>query len=213
MAALLDFYRVAVLFAGDRGTLLAAAEATLSKTLSAAPEHPLAHAILGAVQIHSNRVAQGIAEFERALALDPNLANAHALIGVGKLYAGRAEETEAHVNEAFRLSLRDQYAFLWLAIAGHAKFSMGKDEDAVAWLRRAIEINRNYPIAHLHLAAALAHLDRMNEAQAAAQAALALNPSFTIARYRPAGPTDNPTYLSQRERFIDGMRKAGVPEG
>jgi hypothetical protein len=26
-------------------------------------------------------------------------------------------------------------------------------------------------------------------------------------------PSDNPTYLSQRERFIDGIRKAGVPEG
>jgi hypothetical protein len=68
-------------------------------------------------------------------------------------------------------------------------------------------------MAHLHLAAALAHLGRINEAQAAAQAGLALNPSLTIARYRSGTPTDNPTYLSQRERFIDGMRKAGVPEG
>jgi TolB-like protein/cytochrome c-type biogenesis protein CcmH/NrfG len=212
-AVFVDFTRVTVLFAGDRATLLAAAEATLSKTLSVAPEHPLAHTLLGAVQIHSNRVAQGIAEYERALALDPNLATAHALIGLGKLYAGRAEETEVHVNEAFRLSPRDQFAHLWLAIAGTAKFSVGKDEEAVARLRRAIETNRNYPMAHFYLAAALAHLGRMNEAQAAAQAGLALNPSFTITRWRPAAPTDNPTYLSQRERFIDGMRKAGVPEG
>jgi hypothetical protein len=25
--------------------------------------------------------------------------------------------------------------------------------------------------------------------------------------------TDHPTYLAQRERIIEGMRKAGVPEG
>jgi TolB-like protein len=211
--ALVDLYRVLSLFAGDRATLLATAEATLSKTLSVAPEHPLAHAILGAVQVLSNRVAQGIAECERALALDSNLATAHGIIGLGKLIAGRAEETEAHVNQALRISPRDTNAYVWLASAGIAKFSIGKDEEAVAWFRRAIETNRNYPMAHLHLAAALAYLGRMNEALAAAQAGLALNPSFTIARYRSGRPTDNPTYLNQRERFIDGMRKAGVPEG
>jgi tetratricopeptide (TPR) repeat protein len=118
---------------------------------------------------------------------------------------------EAHVNEAFRLSPRDKSAYWWLTLASMAKFSMGKDEEAVAWLRRAIETNRNHPMTHFYLAAALAHLGRMNEAQAAGQAGLALNPSFTITRYRPGRPSDNPTYVSQR--VIDGMRKAGVPEG
>jgi TolB-like protein/class 3 adenylate cyclase/predicted Zn-dependent protease len=211
--ALVDLHCVLILFAGDLATLLAAAEATLSKTLSVAPEHPLAHALLGNVQILSNRVAQGIAECERALALDSNLAAAHATIGLGKLIAGRAEETEAHIKEALRLSPRDSRAHLWMAMAGVAKFSLGDDKEALDLLHRSIEINRNYPMAHLHLAAALAHLGRINEAQAAAQAGLALNPSLTIARYRSGRPTDNPTYLSQRERFIDGMRKAGVPEG
>ena len=37
--------------------------------------------ILGIVQIFTNRAIQGIAECERALALDRNLANAHAAIG------------------------------------------------------------------------------------------------------------------------------------
>jgi hypothetical protein len=49
--------------------------------------------------------------------------------------------------------------------------------------------------------------------QAAAQAGLALHPSFTIARNRAGAPSDNPIYLAQRERIIEGMRKAGVPEG
>jgi hypothetical protein len=30
---------------------------------------------------------------------------------------------------------------------------------------------------------------------------------------RPSPGSDNPTYLAQRERIYDGMRKAGVPEG
>jgi hypothetical protein len=31
-------------------------------------------------------------------------------------------------------------------------------------------------------------------------------------RYRAGVQTDNPNYLAQRERIIEGMRKAGVPE-
>ena len=54
----------------------------------------------------------------------------------------------------------------------------------------------------------------MNEARAATKAGLALNPSFTIRRLRAGASSDDPTYLAQRERAIDGLRKVGVvPEG
>ena len=67
---------------------------------------------------------------------------------------------------------------------GLAKLQLGADAEAVVWLRRSIEANRNYPVAHFHLAAALALLGSLDEARAAAQAGLALNPSFTIRRFR-----------------------------
>jgi hypothetical protein len=57
-----------------------------------------------------------------------------------------------------------------------------------------------------------AHFGRHNEARAAVQAGLALNPFFTVTRFRAGVPTDNPIYLAKRERVYDGMRKAGVPE-
>ena len=59
----------------------------------------LGHLYMGLIQLHTNRPAQGVAEYERALALDRNLAAAHGYIGQG-------EETETHVQEAFRLSPR-----------------------------------------------------------------------------------------------------------
>ena len=66
----------------------------MTKALSLAPNHALAHYLLGLVQIHTNRAAQGIAECEQALTLDRNLADAHALIGLAKYFSGRGEETE-----------------------------------------------------------------------------------------------------------------------
>jgi len=53
----------------------------------------------------------------------------------------------------------------------------------------------------------------MSEARATAKSGLALDPTFTIHRFRAGASSDNPTYLTQRERIYGGMRKAGVPEG
>ena len=134
-------------------------------------------------------------------------------MGFAKICLGHAEETEALVNKALRLSPRDIRAFTWMLIAGVAKMYLGADEEAVAWLRRSIETNRNLAQSHFFLAAALANLGRLEEAQAEVQAGLALEPSYTLHRVRVSPFSDNPVYLKQRERLLEGLRKAGVPEG
>ena len=199
-------------FTDDRTVHLAAAENGLIKILNMAPQHARAHMFLGAVQSLTNRAAQGIAECEQALTLDRNLANAHAYIGATKCYIGRGEETEAHVNEALRLSPRDTFTFRWLSSCAVAKLQLSADNEAVTWLRRSIEANRSYPLAHFVLAAALALLGELDQARAAAQAGLTLDPTFTIRRYRVNAKSDNPTFLLKRQRVYEGMRMAGVPE-
>jgi TolB-like protein/class 3 adenylate cyclase/Flp pilus assembly protein TadD len=216
--ALIDTAFVDLAIAGgfltdDRTARVAGAEKALMKALSLAPQKPRAHALLGIAQIQTNRAAQGIAECEQALALDPNLAYAQASIGVAKIYIGRPAETEAHIREAFRLSPRDIGAYWWMMFLGNAKSFLGDDEQAVVWLRRSIDANRNLPFTHFNLAAVLAQLGRLDEARAAAQAGLALDPNFTLHRLRLGARSDNPTYLAQRERICEGMRMAGVPEG
>ena len=196
----------------DRAAHFTTAEAALTKALSLAPNNAPAHFWMCIIQDHTNRAAEAITECERALALDRNLAFAQAEIGVAKIALGHAEEAEAHVQEALRLSPRDKNAFVWMAIAGIAKLHLGADEEAVAWLRRSNEANRNFPVADFYLAAALAQLGRLVEAREAVHAGLALNPGFTLRRFRVGAYSDNPTYLAQRERLYDGMRKAGVPE-
>ena len=91
---------------------------------------------------------------------------------------------------------------------------LGIWDQAIAWLRRSIEANRNHPYAHFRLAAALAQLGRLDEADAAVKAGLALTPTFSISRARApwTARSDDKTYLAQLERILDGLRKAGVPE-
>ena len=163
----------------------------------------------------TKRATQGIAECEHALALDRNLANAHSFIGLGKILIGRAEETEAHIGEALRLSPRDTMAYTWMTHAGVAELRLGRYEEAVAWFGRALEANRNWPTAYFQLAAALAQLDRLDEARSAVKAGLALNPTYTVSRRRASwtAQSDDPTYLAQLEPIFEGLNKAGVPEG
>jgi TolB-like protein len=211
--AIVDF-RMAVTLLTERGTeLLSAAAANAVKALSIAPDDTLAHLVLGAVYIMTNRAAQGIAECERVLAIDRNSAWAHSCIGVAKMHMGRAAETEGHVLEAFHLSPRDPLAHQWMDFVGTAKMHLGADAEAANWMRRSIEANRNYPTAHFALAAALGQLGALDEARAAAKAGLALDPGFTIRRFRFGSSSDNPTYLSGRARICKGLRLAGVPEG
>jgi TolB-like protein/class 3 adenylate cyclase/Flp pilus assembly protein TadD len=211
--ALVDTTRSAAMMTDDKPVRLAAAEATLTGVLSLTPKHAMAHCLLGFVQINTNRAIQGIAECEQALELDRNLAQAHGFIGLAKCFSGRAEETEAHVREAFRLSPRDNKTSEWMGMIAVGKSYLGDDDAAVGSFRRSIEANRNAPpFTHFFLAAALAHKGRLDEARASIQAGFALDPAFTIARFRAGVATDNPIYLSQRERICEGMRMAGVPE-
>jgi TolB-like protein/class 3 adenylate cyclase/tetratricopeptide (TPR) repeat protein len=196
----------------DRSAHLSAAETNAIRALSLDPDRALAHRVLGTVYNMTNRPAQGITECEQALVLNRNLADAHAVIGMAKYYLGRAAETEGHIIEAFRLSPRDIFAHRWLHFVGMAKIQLGADAEAAGWFRRSIEGNRNSPLTHLALAAALGLQGSLDEARIAATAGLALNPGFTIRRLRASKPSDNPKFLAGRERLYKGMCMAGVPE-
>jgi TolB-like protein/multisubunit Na+/H+ antiporter MnhF subunit len=211
--ALADLIVGTTYFTDDRATLLAAAEAASIKVLSLAPNHAFAHVMYGVFLISTNRAAVGMAQCERALALDRNLAEAHAMIGTAKHLMGRAAETEAHIKEAMRLSPRDMFVHRWLMMVGFAKLQINADAEALCWFRRSIEANRNYPLPHIGLAVTLALRGSLDEARTAAKAGLAIVPSFTIRRFREGVQSDNPTFLAKRERVYHGMRMAGVPEG
>ena len=196
----------------DHAVRLASAEATAIEALSLAPNHAWAHLVLGSFYNTVNRGAEAIAEFGHALMLDRNLVYAHALIGMSKTALGRAEEAESYYLEALRLSPRDVAAHHWMSSAGTSKLHLAKDEEAVAWFRRAIDANRNFAFTHFSLAAALAHLGEIDVARAATKAGLAVEPSFTIGRFSAGARSDNPVYLAGRERIYEGMRRAGIPE-
>jgi tetratricopeptide (TPR) repeat protein len=213
-AAQVDFAMGATHMTEDGALRFELAESMLNSVLLRAPNHPRAHMLLGAVQIRTSRAVKGIDECRQALALDRNLADAHAFIGLGKHALGLNEEVESHIQEALRLSPRDTRAFLWFMFVGMAKLHANADIEALDWLRRSIKANSNYVLSHFHLAGALAMMGDLREARSSSNVGLALDPDFSIRRYRMnEWLHDNPLWLARRERFYEGMRMAGVPEG
>ena len=140
------------------------------------------------------------------------MATAHAQIGLAKVFDGHPEETERHELEALRVSPHDTEANVWVAYIALARLHLGAYGEALDLYRWSNELNPNYATGRFNLAATLVELGRIDEARAEVQAALALNPSFTLRRYRDGAQSDNPDFLKRRERIIEAMRKAGVPE-
>jgi tetratricopeptide (TPR) repeat protein len=112
-----------------------------------------------------------------------------------------------------RVSPHDTEAGIWVAYIALSKLHLGAYEEALRVYRRSIELNPNYPTGRFYVAAILAKLGRLDKGKVEVQAGLALNPGFTIRRYRAGAQSDNPVFLKGRERIIEDMRKAGVPEG
>ena len=210
--AFADFLVAIYLQSDGADERLAAAESAAMKAVSLAPDSAMAHFAMGTIIGVTKGAQQGIAELKRALAINPNLAAAHAGIGAFMTFIGCPEDTESHVQEALRLSPRDSAAFYWRYFVGNSKIIIGRYEEAVVWLSRSIEDNRNNPLSHVALAAALALLGRLEEARSVAKAALALNPQFTISRYRNAPWRRALGRSLVVERVVEALRLAGIPE-
>jgi len=197
----------------NRDEQLRIAQTAITEALTLAPGNALAHFVHANVLHVSGATERSLRELEFAITLDRNLAWAHADAGFMKVLLGRAEEAEADLTNAIRLSPRDPGLDRWHALLGIADLFLGRLESALDRLRKSVEINPNVAMPHFFLAAASALSGRAAEAREARNAGLRLDPNFTVARFRNERRSENPTFLAQRERIYEGLSLAGVPEG
>ncbi len=209
---LIDVTVAGALMSDDRAARLARAEATAREIVKSRPDNALAHLALGIAYSLTNRQTEAIVELERSQALDQNLAQARGQIALCKYFVGRFEEVEADVSEALRLSPRDMISGYWATYVGSAKLALRREAEAVVWFNRALDLNADFPVTHFLKAAALALMGQVDEAKGAIRHGLDLDPRFTIVRFLIGMASDHPDVVIARERAIEGLRKAGLPE-
>ncbi len=86
---------------------------------------------------------------------------------------------------------------------------MEKYEEAIAALKGSLTRDPDFLYARLVLAVVYSELGRKEEAQAEVAEALRISPRASMEGQRERMPFKDQAVL---ERFIDGLRKAGLPE-
>jgi hypothetical protein len=82
-------------------------------------------------------------------------------------------------------------------------------EEAADWAERTLRQAPGHTITLLSKAVACAYLDRIEEARAAISEVRELRPWLTIAWFKASATRYLPEF---RARYVDGLRKAGMPE-
>jgi adenylate cyclase len=183
--------------------------------------------------------AQDVAAVEKALSLDENNFECHWIMCEVRMLVAKMEEAERHHQTAFALNPNDPRVvaqrselLTWLGrpiegvdwarqsmrldpynaagrahLLGRALFISGSYEDA-------IEAFKQVPVPrfshHAEIAACYAQLGSDEKASQHAEQVLSLNPDFSIAEHVRGLPFKE---SRDRDRYRDGLRKAGLPEG
>jgi class 3 adenylate cyclase/TolB-like protein len=200
---------------GDEAVDMPRAEALIASALSAEPNNASAHfakaSLLGAKKQFSDQFA----EIDAAIENNRNYADAYASRGVGLIFAGRAAETIAEEETALRLSPRDPSRNMWQYDICHAYAHLAQWEKAIEWCQKSIATDAGTWFPYVDVAAASAWLGHDAEAKAAIAGLLKVYPGFTVQTYADmaARVTYNSTFADQIQRILEGLRKAGLPEG
>jgi len=147
---------------------------------------------------------------DRAVALNPNSSNAWNSRGWVYKMAGLQEEAVRSLERAIRMSPIDPLLHRALVGIALAFIELRRFDEAIVAGKKAQRQNPFYPAAYRCLASAFAHLGRDAEAREAAARMFEVDPAFTtisawIARAPGLGQ-------SRMKLFLEGLRKAGVPE-
>jgi len=197
------------------------ADELLSQALALDPTSSGVHNEMGWLRNTQGRFEEAIAERERTLALDP--ADVGAIQGMAwdHLRLGHFDKGLELFDEAIRLSPRDPQLHFMDHGKSWAYFGLKQYDQAIDWARRAIAVGTSNPFPHATLAAALALTGHEAEAREALQHYLAL-PSSAQLRTIAAWKAYNAHYINAKsdarvlesnDRFVEGLRKAGMPEG
>ena len=208
--------RTEALHSSDPKSDIARAEDWAERAVTAEPDNSAAHYAKARVFFAKRQWPQAIAEADAAIAKNSNNAQAQAARSFWKLYLGHAEDGFPGIETAFRLSPRDPEVPQWLVNACVLHNFLAQRDQAIDWCEKArasAQSGPNFLFARVHLAAANAWAGHDMEAREAAAQLQKNYPDFTVQKYATMHYSDDPTFVSQRARIVEGLRKAGVPEG
>jgi tetratricopeptide (TPR) repeat protein len=163
--------------------------------------------VTGYWSMMERRTEESIAAFRRAVSLNPNSAAAHCYLSHGLAFSGRDREAIAHGEEAIRLSPLDPEMAMFLGGIAVAHYLAGRYEEALRYSDELLRLRPGFHGAQRMRCACLAQTGQVEEARKYLASVRLEQPQLSLAWIRASVPYQTPELM---ERFLDGMRKAGL---
>jgi TolB-like protein/tetratricopeptide (TPR) repeat protein len=164
---------------------------------------------LGYLALMERRTEESIAAFRRAVQLNPSSAAAHGNLGRALAFAGQDRGAIEHAEEAIRLSPLDPEMALFLGAIAVAHYSAGRYQESTECSWKLLRLRPGFQGAQRLLCASLAQAGRIDEARKYLAAVRLDQPQLSTEWIRASVPYQTSELM---ERFVDGMRKAGLTE-
>jgi TolB-like protein len=152
----------------------------------------------------------GAALIDRALALNLNLAAAWYHSGWVRIYLGEPETAIEHMARAMRLNPLDPLLFGMQNGTAAAHFLAGRYDAASSWAEKALWDHPAHSPAMRMAAASHALAGRLAPARDAMARMRRIDPALCVSNIAAAVPFRRPEDFA---RYVQGLRKAGLPEG
>jgi TolB-like protein len=164
---------------------------------------------LGYLAMMERRTEESISAFRRAVELNPSSATAHGDLSRGLAFAGQDHEAIEHAEHAIRLSPMDPDMALFLGGIAVAHYVAGRYAESLQASEELLRLRPGFQGAQRLYCASLAQTGRIEEARSFLAEIRREQPQLSIDWIRASVPYQTPQLM---ERFLDGMRKAGLNE-
>jgi adenylate cyclase len=202
------YYHIVLGFTEDREADLARALEAGKTAVLLDENDSFGHVALGRIHTVRGEHEAAIAICERAIALNPNYASAYFGRAHSLWQSGRPGEAIPALDEAMRLSPRDPLIWAYKASKAMALILLGRYDEALDWAEDAQRHPNTTIWAMLPEVSVLGLLGRHEKARAAFARTRRLKPDVSLIL------VDQAVIFSQaedRERFLSGLRAAGMP--
>ena len=192
----------------DTAGRYAEAAAHARDAMSLDPNDPWARMVAGMGLSTAGEHERALGELQAALDLNPSFALGRMAFGWALLRAGYFDEAIAETGRALRMSPLDSFSGFYTSTHGLALLGARRFEEALPYLRASVAAFAEYSGHYNQLISCCGHLGLIKEAQ-----------EFLAVRNRLGAPQMRLGFVRRTlkpfahcDTFVEGLRKAGVPE-
>ena len=193
----------------DRDTGLLAGRGHIVRAIALDDCDPWGQIASGYWSMMERRTGESLAAFRRAVNLNPNSATAHCYLSHGLAFSGQSDDAIAHGKEAIRLSPLDPEMAMILGGIAVAHYLAGRYAEAGRYSEELLRLRPGFHGAQRMRCASLAQTGQLDEARKFLAVVRLEQPQLSLDWIRASVPYQTPELM---ERFLDGMRKAGLTD-